>query len=226
MSWGNGAPRGWPGTDTLDPAELTAQIPYLQTHIPVSAFSPGNGTRGAIFQSLQINAQQQALDVLEFPPGEDRECYTVIQIRNLPFFNFNDAGLKVYPMWMQIDQVSQPDPPEFVIWEAGIGIAKNGESFDFTMEPTPLGQQVPSIVEAAWIHNGAGANGDEAMRCPDINFFGSTLDEDDWNGIVIEVERFGAALGDTFLDSAYLLGVSIQYKTDFANNAAWPFYTP
>ena len=217
---------GWGSVDTLDPAELTAQIPFLSTHIPASAFSGGVGVRSPIFQSVQINAQQQVFDVLEYPTNEDREAYAVIQLRNFPFFNFTDPQIKCYPLWMQIDQVAKPSPDEFVVWEVGVGVAKNAESFDFTMEPTPLGQQVPSLVGAAWVHKGAGPNGDEAIRCPTANIFGNALDKDDWNAIVFEMERFGAAAADTFADSAYFIGLSIQYATDFSNNAAWPFYIP
>lgn len=217
---------GWGSVDTLDPAELTAQIPFLATHISASAFSPGNGARGAIFQNVQINAQQQAFDVLEYPTGEDREAYAVLQLRNFPFFNFTDPKIKVYPLWMQIDQASKPSPDEFVVWEAGIGVAKNAESFDFTMEPTPQGQQVPSLVNAAWVHTGVGPNGDVSIECDTADIFGNTLDKDDWNAIVIEIERFGMAEGDTFADSAFLIGASIQYATDFSNNAEWPVFLP
>lgn len=194
----------------------------MQTYVPAGAMSGGVGAKSPIFQTLQINAQQQTDFVAEYQANDqNQEAYFTIAHRSLPFFNYTNPLLALYPVWMQIAG-AQPSPDEFVLWEAGVGVAKQGETLDFTMEPSPAIQQVQSLVLGPWIHAGAGAAADQAIELPLVEIFGSTLDADDWNLLIFEIERFDEAAGDTFDGSAFLIGCMIQYATDFNNKAAWP----
>jgi hypothetical protein len=216
--------KGWGTRDTTDPltpAQLNTNIPFLQTFIPAGAFSGGVGTRSPIFQTVQIASRQQTMFLAEFPAGDDRECYAKLGHRSLPFFNYTDPKLKCYIEWMQIDGAA-PSPDEFVTWEAGIGNAVNGATYNFDMEPTPAVQAAPSLVLGQWIHAGVGQAADAAVDLPVADVFGSSFDADNWNGLILEVERFGNDGDDTFTGSAYFIGAYIQYATDFNNNSEWP----
>lgn len=209
----------FPGGASAD--ALNRSIPYLQIFVDASKISPGLAP-APIFQSIQINAQQQVFDFLEFPAGEIRDSFFTLGHRSLPFFNYTDPELRAYPEWMQIADATAPNPAEYVCWDIAFGIAKNGETYDYTIGPTPAGQQVESLVLDAWVHAGAGESANEAISLPVADAFGSTFDANDFNSLQFEVQRRGSAAGDTYGESAYLRGVWLQYKTDFNNKSQWP----
>lgn len=219
MAWGNGAPRGWPGIDTLDPGELTTNIPYSSLWLPASVFNAGFSDP-ATWHPIRIASQEQALDAWECPAGQQSSIYTLIDFKSLPF-DASAPNFRVRPVWLQVDDASAPSPTEYVLWNCAFLCVLNGNSFDRSNNISEYSMLSP--VQDQWEKAG-GKNGDleASISIPALN--GDTPSASNSNSFMIEIERHsgGGYPSDTYGESAYLLGLAVQYKTDFANIAQWP----
>lgn len=212
----------FPPGGTLTPGGLSDVYKYGFKEILAHDFAAA-GASAPTKQTIQIGARPQRFNVQTFAPNEVNEMWWVGANRDFPLMDYTDPQMRIYYVWFQ-SAGAKPVPDEFVVWEGSIGIIKNGETYNFSMEITPGIQNVPSLVQGQWVHSGCGANGDEAIILPVGNFFGpsGTLAANEWNSWIIEVERPGIDGNDTFNGDAHFLKAIIQYKTNFNNDDQWP----
>lgn len=217
MSWGNGAPRGWPDSNTLTPGQLTSNIPYLSLFLPAGNFTAGFDNP-AIWNPIHIAAREQSLDAWEFVKADQSEVFTIFDFKSLPF-DAAAPNFRIRPIWLQLTDAVAPSPTEFVLWNCAILNVLNGGSFDRSNNINEF--DMPSPVQDQWEKSG-GKSGDLEASIAIATLNGDTPSGSNSNTFMFEIERHAIDAGDTYAESAYLLGVAIQYKTDFANIAQWP----
>lgn len=218
MSWGTGF-RGWPLVDTLDPGELNNIIPYLSFWIPAGAFTAGYNNPG-IWHPIHIAAQEQSVDAWECPFGQQSEMFCIISMKNWPV-NWAAPAWRVSPVWLQFDDAAAPVPTEFVNWTSAFLNCIMGGSLDRSNNPFEYPILSPAL--DAWeVSGGDAASLEKAISIVQVN--GDAGSASGRNTILIEIERHsgGTWPQDTFGNSAYLLGIEVQYKTNFYNIAQWP----
>ncbi len=214
MSWGNGAPRGWPGTST---SQLNDTIPYLSWAFPANEIIPG-AIKPTTFKTVRINAQEQAHDVHEFPGGANSECFCYLPFRGIPIDLVNPS-FKIAPYFMQDNDVLAPSPDQFGFFEFAIGASYNGTTLDYSLEG--LEETSQCLVDDAWKPFMTSITGDKAVGIPNLDGDGA-LSVSKFNYLSIQIERFGTSGSDTYPNSIYLLGFLLQYKTDFSSIEIFP----
>lgn len=210
---------GWGTRDTtLTPAQLTALIPYGQIWLPAGAFTAGANLPG-IWHPIRINAQEQALDAWECVAGNQSEMYTLVDFKG-HYVDWANPQFRVRPVWLQVDDAAAPAPTEYVLWNSAILNVVVAGSYDRSNNVNEYSMASP--VQDAWEKGGGKAGDTEAsINIAAIN--GDAFSAANSNSIMLEIERHsgGIYVADTYGESAYLLGVGLQYKTDFSNNAQW-----
>lgn len=217
MSWGNGAPRGWPG-EQITASELNTLIPYGQLWLPAGCFTASANLPG-IWHPIQINSQEQALDAWECVAGNQSEMFTLIDLKGA-YVNWADPQFRVRPVWFQIADEEAPSPTEYVLWNSAILNVIIGGSYDRSNNVNEYSMLSP-VLDAWEKSGGTGADPEAAIGITAIN--GDAFETAKSNSIMLEIERHsgGGYPSDTYGDSAYLLGVGLQYKTNFTNTAQW-----
>ena len=79
-----------------------------------------------------------------------------------------------------------------------------------------------NATDAFKMNGGSVAN---KQAVPLTTVMGSAISTTDWNFLTMNIEREADAAGrilDTFEDDIFLLGVAVQWKTNFENIAQWP----
>jgi len=223
MSWGNGAPRGWPDQDTLDPTELTANYPYKQIFFPAGIMT-GAYNKEPTFQALRIAAQDQAFDVWTFPDTDpEKEVHFVWPINKLEI-DVSSLEIIVYPVWLQSVDSSAPSPTEYVLWSIAIGNRNYNGDLNFNIDPGgALETDIQSPVLDQW-HFAGGDTSDTQAGGRITGFSGTTpASASNWNLLQFMVERQSQDILDTYEEEAHLLGVALQYKTNFNNVSQWSY---
>lgn len=215
MAFGNGAPRGWPGASV---ESITDGIPYCDLYFPATSMDPG-AIKPTTYQSLQVNAQEQAYSVHEFPGGANTECFFTWAFRG-KHIDLSAPNFRLVPYFIQIAESEAPDPAEYALIEYTIGVSYDGSTIDYSLEGAPE-VALQSLIDAQYITFCASTTGDKAVSIPTLDGDGSLLSTN-FNFLQFQVERFGSSGSDTFSESIYLLGCGLQYKTDFANIAQYP----
>jgi hypothetical protein len=223
MAWGNAAPRGWPDQDTLDPTELSLIYPYKQIFFPAGIMT-GSINKEPTFQALRIASQDQAFDVWTFPNTDpEKEVHFVWAINKL---EINVAALEIiaYPVWLQSVDAAAPAPTEHVLWTIAIGNRNRDGDLNFNMDPgTGEEVDIQSPVLDQWhVAGGDTSNVQAGGRITTLTGT-NPASAGNWNLLQFMVERQSQDVLDTYANEAHLLGVAIQYKTNFNNVAQWSY---
>lgn len=195
---------------------LNKLFPYMTFFLPAGAFTAGFSNPG-IWHPIHIAAQEQSLDSWECPTGVQSEMFCVVDFSSLPL-DVSAPSFRIRPVWLQLDDVAAPVPVEFVDWNTALLNVLFGASFNRSNNANEY--NILSPVLAQWIKAGGNAaDVENTIAITTIN--GDALSATDSNTIMFEIERHGQVAGDTYGESAYLLGIGVQYKTDFNNISQW-----
>lgn len=215
--WGNGAPRGWPG-EQITASELNTLIPFGQLYIAAGEFTAGAEDPG-IFHPIRMNAQEQAVDAWECPYNQQSEMFCIKDFKGM-YVDWTDPQFRIRPVWLQVDDAAAPAPVEYVNWTSALLNTVVGGSYDQSNNPFEYSMLSPVL--DAW-DKGGGKAADAQASIGITSLNGDALSASGSNSILFEIERHsgGAWPQDTYTHSAYLLGIGVQYKTDFSNFAQW-----
>ena len=220
MSRANGR-LGWNDQDTFDANELNTIVPYMDIYIAPSAMVAARSQPATFHAQLlmdQAAANEDAQAAWEFVTGTDSECYFSWQFKNFPI-DYSDPQIRFAPQFIQIADASAPAPAEYAYMEFGVGVSYDGTTTDYTTET--IEEQLQCLIPDRRVNFLAGTSGNQAALFDGLAGQGA-LDSTKWNFLRFEIERYGTSGNDTYGNSIYLLGVGIQFKTDFNNVAAWP----
>ena len=197
---------------------LNKLFPYMTFFLPAGAFSAGYSLPG-IWHPIRIAAQEQSLDTWECPAGGQSEMFCVVDFSRLPL-DVSAPSFRIRPVWLQLDDATAPDPVEYVDWNTALLNVLFGASFDRSNNANEY--NILSPVLNQWIKAGGNA-ADVENTIPITTINGDALSAADSNTIMFEIERHSGPgyPDDTYGESAYLLGIGVQYKTDFNNIAQW-----
>jgi hypothetical protein len=208
---------GWPGG--LSAESLGDVVPFGQIYIAAGEFTASPDDPG-IWHPIQMNAQEQAVDAWECPYNQQSEMFCIKDFKGM-YVDWSDPQFRVRPVWLQIDDENAPDPTQFVNWTSALLNTVVGGSYDQNNNTFEYSMLSPAL--AAWDKAG-GKTGDNQASIGITSVNGDALSATGSNSLLIEIERHsgGAWPQDTFQNSAYLLGVGIQFKTNFSNYGQWP----
>ena len=207
---------GWPSR--VDSDTLTALYPYQSVYFPADVITPG-AIKPTNKMSLQIGSKQQAYIVHEFVKTSPTECYWTWQFRGIPI-DLNDPKFKLWPHFIQIDNNNAPNPAEYAFMEYSIGVSYEKNSLSYDLEGPAEEKQKHEIL-GKWKSTLTGDSGLKTIAIPDL-FGKGQLKLNKFNFLQLEIERWSDNPADTWNYPIYLLGVSLQYKTDFSNVREWP----
>jgi len=198
---------------TFQPADLTASYPYQQIFFPASIMSL-QSNQEPIFQTIQIGAQTKNLDVITFAPGVAQGVNWVHAFKENEL-DVAAPNFKMKGLWFQ--SVDTPDPADVVDWEYYIHNALIATTLN---DALPGGDHQLTPTEDQWVI-ASGTAGDQEESEP-LTVTGDALSATNTNILTFAVERHGDTIDDDYLGSVHLLGVMLQWKTNFANILEWP----
>jgi hypothetical protein len=146
--------------------------------------------------------------------------FAIVSLQALPI-KWSAPLFKIYPVWMQISDTTAPSPTKYVGWSAAICAVLMGNSLDKNNNTYEYKILSPALDK--WkIAGGDASSIQRAIAITALN--GDTPANTNRNTLLIEVEREsgGGFTDDTYANPAYLLGIGIQYATEFSNIAVWP----
>ncbi|MCP4713079.1 MAG: hypothetical protein GY869_30995, partial [Planctomycetes bacterium] len=124
--------------------------------------------------------------------------------------------LKAKPLWFA--KTTAAGPNNVVLFDVdGVNVILGASVNNSNTGETELSQTVPGT--AFFMQSGISAN-DEAAGSMSIS--GSTVSAGDTNLIDMMLTRHGEKAGDSFVDDVYILGIMVQWVTNFNNLAVWP----
>jgi len=195
---------------------LNTLFPYMTFFLPAGAFSAGYEDPG-IWHPIRIGTQEQSLDAWECATGVQSEMFCVVDFSRLPL-DVSAPSFRIRPVFLQLDDVTAPNPVEYIEWTSALLNVNFGASFDRSNNPNEYDLFSPVLDQ--WIKAGGNdADVENTIAITTIN--GDALSAADSNTIMFEIERHGQTAQDTYTKSVYLLGIGVQYKTDFNNIAQW-----
>ena len=202
----------------INPDLLNNLIPFQNLYFPADVMTQGQ-TKPTNKFTQPIAGQEQKYMVHQFLHNQNMECYWNLHFRGLPI-DINDPQFKMAPHYMQTNVNPAPNPPQFTFMEYSIGVTYDTQSLSYPLEGVQEVQRQEKILDP-WKSSLTSNTANKAVSIP--NLFGSgAIDPNRFNFLQFEIERFGTNSKDTFKNNFYLLGCSIQYKTDFNNVSAWP----
>lgn len=212
LGWGAAAVSGG-----VTPAELTTAYPYKQKWFPAAVMNAQVNDHEAVFCARPIAAQNQAYDCWCFP--EWSGGHGVVWTWGIKAFEMDvvDPQIKMLPIWFQYDDATAPDPTEFVDWEFAVGNAGYDYDLNFVLHNGEVKKSSPVLDQ--W-HLSGGYSGNGENTWAGMTLQGEALNASDFNLLQFSLIRGGSV--DTWDDSAALIGVIVQYKTNFENIAVWP----
>ena len=209
---------GWNDQDTFDADELNTVIPFMEVYFPANVMVPG-AVKPTTFQTLQVDAQQDAIDVQEYPKPANTECSWTWGFRGFPI-NLTTPAFKMAPQFIQIDDAAAPAPAEYAFMEFSIGVSYDGTTIDYDLEG-PGEVQSQCLIPAEYVSFMGAVTGDRSIPITMLDGDANLL-AGNFNFLRFEIERFATSGSDTYSNSIYLLGCSLQFATDFNNVAVWP----
>ena len=206
----------WRGEEEtpLTPAELTLAYPYKQIWFPAHVLTPG-GVSGPTMQDVQINAQNKTFKVASFSPTADQSCYATLAFEKFEL-DTSDPTFRVVPVFFQ-SAVASPSPMQVRLT---VGIQNTGpeDSLDVSFTTTDTNNWIPTQQWKLDIY--------EVFNEVALDVGSTPLSAGGLNFLQIQFSRLGSNGSDTFTGEIHLLGLRVQYKTNFANIAEWPDPSP
>lgn len=207
----------WP----LNTAQLSQVEPYKEFWFDAKTLNPG-AIETATFESLRIASRQMTLATYRFDPGVENDVYWSIGIKG-GYIDWTLDGLvpriKIKPIWLQADTTPAPSPTEHVKWQIAISQSKLDGTLNFANNLR--GEWLSPVLDHWRISSGDDTDQERAFKVTQYNGTASPIALDT-NYLVFQLERQGSHVDDDFLQPAHLLGVMVQFETDFANQISWP----
>lgn len=209
---------GSAGGEPLTPEQLNDAIPYMQTYIEASAFTPDAISPATFTPASQIGAGQgDTEDVWTFGNIATSIIYARWSFAKLPI-DLNDPQFRLYPEWKQNAVVATPDPAENIVTQYGIGQNRDESSSVYTIATTTG----TSRAKAEYVSQSLGTGGGLAsIAINTISGDGLPLSGDFKNNVRFLVSRTPLDAGDTFEENMQFVGLAVQFKTDFAIKGQW-----
>jgi hypothetical protein len=196
----------------ITPSNLNDVYTHGQFFIPAGAMTLGaTNTPNLINDSMAI-LDGSTFTVMEFPTGVQAEVFFQWAFKS-DFVKTSALALKVKPLWYQNVLGSGN-----VEWEAGVVNNLIGSNLNISTETAAVAQiqAAPNVVDQL-------ASGPSGAVEQAIDLGNTTgLSASNMNFMQFIFERHGQNVGDTFGQSALLLGLSIQWAVNFSNVAVWP----
>lgn len=205
------------GSGSITPADLTTAYPYEQTYFPAEALTGGQAvgdTPG--YEIFLIPGQRQTYPLWSFAPSASEYIFfTVGFIRKE---NDTTPEFAIYPEWMQTDDVTAPVNNN-VVWASTITNKTKGSSLSFDSTLNQV-QMTAEAEDRYVVAGGSTTDVNEALGNDTIN--GDALSSTNLNFLTFTLIRRGDLGADNYLNPAKLLGLTLQWKTDFGNIAQLP----
>lgn len=198
--------------NTFSAAELTPLIPFQQIWFPASIMAL-ESSQEPIFQNIQIGSLAKNYDVITFPPSVLTGVSWAYTFKSGEL----DAAAPLFKMkaiWFQSGDVADPTDDvlfDFYIRNVLLGASLNSAFTGGTIETSPTAAQ--------WVLTSGNGDIEDGIE---VIPTGGTISAVNTNTLEFQIERHGEMVGDDYDDNAHLLGVMLQYATDFSNIAVWP----
>ena len=206
--------KGWGGgTGALTPTQLTSVYNKGQFWVPAGALTVGANDGATGLKVSTPSASSASYTVMEFATGVLGETFFTWAFKS--DFVASTMNLIITPIWF----LEIADASTIVTWEGGASNAQLGTTLSFDNSGNEIEMKADTVAIDVV------TSGDETniQRGIPISVIGDDLISDtDWNLMTIMMERHGDEVSDTCDESAMLLGLGIQFDTDFDNIAAWP----
>jgi len=203
---------GWP----LNANQLNSVYDYGQFWIPAGAFTPSISEPCIITTYEGTSGAQASYTVAQFAPSVAQSAnFTWAFKSDFVKVPAADISIRVAPIWYA--PTTDPGPNNVVRFEAYCRNFIAGSSINSGLGGSDsMDQTVPGT--AYDITGGDTSSEEDALG---LTPNGAVIDPTNWNMLSFQLERHGDQAGDNFSDNVFVLGVMIQFATDFNNVALW-----
>lgn len=201
----------------LDLAGAIATIPYESVYIPAGALIPA-AVNGPIREVISIPTSLIAVETLRFDDGTSLACYALWP-ETVQWVDWDDPQFRIRFHTMQITSASGS---RFVFKARG-GNRLVSDALNVS-EATVFGTEVQQQIDGQAQYDLSGGAVSNVNAAIALTLGGTALtpqNSDKVRGLCFKIRRDPGDAGDTFAGSVYLLGISIQFKTDFTSVTQW-----
>lgn len=204
--------------DQFTANELNNVYEYGQFWIPAGALTPGV-TAGCTVEPYESSSANPATwTVAKFDTAVDQDAHFTWGFKS-DFVNVATPRIKLSPIWFV--KTLGVDPNDLVRFGANVYnnvIAGGSLNYNNVANEVYMEQDTIATYEI---------NGGNAGSTPQAALFITTIGNDalsasDWNMLTMTLTRTGTHVNDNYPASVFLLGVGVQFHTDFGNIAIWP----